>query len=125
MRPQKAIAQQQAKIRPPGASGRNGQVPPERTRWKKGQSGNPKGRPPGESITAALRARLEEQVPGLDHKTYKAMLVDVLLREGMKGKPEAIREILDRTEGKAKQTQELTGDITVHYHFPKVAKPPG
>src|SRR4051812_6331122 len=30
---------------PPGASPRSGTVPPEASRWKPGQSGNPKGRP--------------------------------------------------------------------------------
>lgn len=65
--------------------------------FKKGQSGNPKGRPPGKSLKERAKAMLnamteeEEQVflEGIDKKT-----------------------IWEMAEGKAKQDVDLSGEIT-------------
>jgi hypothetical protein len=72
-----------------------------------GRSGNPGGRPKGRSITAALRAELDR--PCADDPTVTQgeriaeRLVGMALGEGGV-RPEvqlaAIREVLDRTEGK-------------------------
>ena len=47
-------------------------------RWKPGQSGNPKGRPPGSSEVARLRAGIAARVPQiLDRLTEAALAGDV------------------------------------------------
>jgi hypothetical protein len=74
--------------------------------WKKGQSGNPGGRPKGTSITAHLRELLEQEHHG---KPIARLLAERLTKEGLQGKLGHVKEILDRTEGAAKQTVEVQG----------------
>ncbi len=75
-------------------------------RFQKGQSGNPGGRPKGTSISAKLRALLEKDHNG---KEIGDILAERLVKEGLQGKLAHIKEILDRTEGRAP----LTGEIAV------------
>jgi hypothetical protein len=65
-------------------------------RWGKGRSGNPGGRPRGRSIKAILTKALAQRHNG---KTIYEVIGDVLVREALKGKHQAIRELLDRVEG--------------------------
>jgi len=58
---------------PPGASPISGLPPPVATRWKPGQSGNPGGRPKGESITALLRRVLEQEHHGRPLKEMQSV----------------------------------------------------
>ena len=82
---------------PPGASPTSGKVPPVEHRWKPGQSGNPGGRPKGESLTAGLRRRLEAEHRG---RTLAEAVIEALVRGAVQGKPQHIKEVLDRVEGK-------------------------
>lgn len=94
----------------------------EKVKWKKGQSGNPKGRPPMEkcfSDTARLILNATELNIDLIVETngkkrvnkiaYKAKrgfyhaLVCALLKEGMSGNVQAIKELIDRSDGKVKE----------------------
>lgn len=61
--------------------------------FQKGQSGNPGGRPKGTSISAVLRARLTDE--------DKIAIADALIAGARRGEMDKIRELLDRTEGKA------------------------
>lgn len=72
--------------------------------WKKGQSGNPGGRPRGRSITARLREKLDA-----DDGKLAELIVKVMIREAAKGKFQFAKEILERTEGKVADKRELTG----------------
>jgi len=56
--------------------------------WRKGQSGNPKGRPPGTGEVARLRAAISAHVP-----TIIARLVE---RATMEGDTQAARLLLER-----------------------------
>ena len=56
--------------------------------WRKGQSGNPKGRPPGVGEVARLRAAIAEHVP-----TIITRLVE---RATMEGDTQAARLLLER-----------------------------
>jgi len=56
--------------------------------WRKGQSGNPKGRPPGSGEVARLRAAIAEHVP-----TIITRLVE---RATMEGDTQAARLLLER-----------------------------
>jgi hypothetical protein len=71
--------------------------------WKPGQSGNPAGRPV-DQITPHLRAIAKEQYPGQDEKTYGRMVAQALYERALMGDVQAIKEILDRLDGKSKQT---------------------
>ena len=78
-------------------------------RFEKGKSGNPKGRPSGQSITSVLRRMLDEQ--GGANAVAQSMLD--LAMKGNRGSVEAARLILDRVEGPVSRKLELDG--TVHH----------
>jgi hypothetical protein len=69
--------------------------------FQPGKSGNPGGRPKTKYISEALRAALEDG--GAEE------LAKVLLKLGREGLVVAIKEIADRTEGRAKEHVEITG----------------
>ena len=65
--------------------------------WKKGQSGNPSGRPKGiPSLEAALRRRLEEA----DGADWMQALVEVAFKKATKGDHRFWNSILERLDGK-------------------------
>jgi hypothetical protein len=93
--------------------------------FQKGESGNPNGRPVGSrNVSTILKEMMESLAPdelvnakfvkefckGKKKVTTADAIAARLINEGLiKGEPWAMKEILDRTEGKAKQGLELTG----------------
>jgi len=74
--------------------------------WEKGQSGNPKGRPPkGSSFAEILRQVGEEEIQGM---SKSEAISRKLWAEASKGEAWAIREIMDRMDGKPKQIVDQT-----------------
>jgi hypothetical protein len=69
--------------------------------WAKGTSGNPGGRPKGQSITAALR-RLVEQGDTAER------LAAVLIKNGLEGDIHHLRAILDRLDGDVRKNMDIT-----------------
>ena len=69
--------------------------------FPRGRSGNPGGRPKGRSITAALRAELDRPCADDPSVTQGERLAERLVGMALAGDLGAIREVLDRTEGKA------------------------
>ena len=72
--------------------------------WKKGQSGNPKGRPKkGKRLTDIIEKYLP-MVPEIDEnpdgKTYQDLIAEALLIGAVKGNAVLIKEVLDRVDGK-------------------------
>ena len=65
--------------------------------WQKGQSGNPGGRPKGVSLEAAMRERLSEGEVG--EKLIQS-LVNVALREALRGEFRFWNSIIERLDGK-------------------------
>lgn len=78
--------------------------------WRKGQSGNPKGRPPkGKAMSEELRRLLARQASG-SKRTNLEVLVANLIDMALAGQLDAIKYICDRLEGRPAQAVELGGD---------------
>lgn len=76
--------------------------------FKKGQSGNPKGRPKeGTSWAAVLEKIGGEKLKGSD-LTKKEAVARKLWAEAAKGQPWAINALMDRLDGKPKQVVDQT-----------------
>lgn len=88
--------------------------PSEITRFKPGESGNPNGRPKGQSLTALLRevadntSLCDSEIPG--GRTAAQALAEAMFAHAIKGNPAFAAMIWDRIEGKAPQT--LDDDTT-------------
>ncbi len=85
------------------------------TRFRKGVSGNPGGRPKSRLLSEALRTRLAEVKPDDPQKRTWAEivatnLIEIACSEGS-GAVHAAGEIADRIEGRARQSIEFA-DIT-------------
>jgi hypothetical protein len=84
-------------------------LPPVETRFKPGQSGNPKGRPKSITLSEAYRKMLS-QVDETDpeRRTRAEVLAEQMYIKASSGDVSALREIADRVEGKARQTIALS-----------------
>jgi hypothetical protein len=71
-------------------------------RFKKGESGNPNGRPPLTKLTESLRQLIAETNPNASEKTIAETIAETLVTMALAGDLGAIKEIGDRTEGKPK-----------------------
>ena len=86
-------------------------------RWKKGQSGNPSGRPKCSEISKALRRNLGADALLPRHgRTYAEQLADMWIRVALSGNVAAISGIADRCEGKPpvtvlNNTPDLLGEL--------------
>ena len=65
--------------------------------WVKGQSGNPKGRPKGRTISEYLRQTIEEEQDG---KTKGQLIAEQAIRMAIDGDLKAIEYVTVRLEGK-------------------------
>ena len=73
--------------------------------FKKGQSGNPAGRPKSAILSDAYRRKLAEVDPkDPQQRTFAEVLAEKMILKARAGDVHALREIADRVEGKAKQT---------------------
>ena len=78
----------------PGTRDENG-------RFVKGSSGNPNGRPRGETLSEAIRAKLKEGVNGRVDITWAELIADVMIQEATaKRNSKAWAEIRELTETK-------------------------
>src|SRR5687767_5871303 len=100
--------------------------PNKSTQFQKGQSGNPDGRPVGSfNVSTILKELLQQIAPDsiVDSKFVKefckenkkatnahAAAARILFEGIVKGEPWALKEISDRTEGKAPQSLDLTSN---------------
>lgn len=94
--------------------------------FKKGQSGNPNGRPKKENTFSDTAVELlesssieikytlngeEKEMVLQSSKNIYCGLVSALIVQGLKGDVRAIKELIDRTEGKAVQKIDLEGSV--------------
>ncbi len=76
--------------------------------WKKGQSGNPRGRPPrGVTMTNALKRLLAKR--DTDGRPWRDVVAQALVDAALAGNVSAIKEIYERLDGKVEQGQEVSG----------------
>lgn len=78
-------------------------------RWTPGHSGNPGGRPSSQSLNSAIRAKLDEMHEDGQTRAQRIAAILVELAEG--GDLRAIREVIDRTEGRPAQSIALDTGI--------------
>lgn len=81
--------------------------------FKKGKSGNPKGRPKMPNIKDAIAVILADEKEG---KTALDAILMALRAKAVKGDVRAAQELLDRAYGKSKQIvdMESEGGITIN-----------
>jgi len=87
--------------------------------FEKGQSGNPNGRPKGvqNSKTRLLRLlelvqKRKNPITGEDEDFTVLELMDMqMISKALKGDQRAYEAVVDRLEGKPKQTTDITADI--------------
>jgi Family of unknown function (DUF5681) len=84
-------------------------LPPVEKRWKKGTSGNPRGRPKKkDSLTQLLRDEIKKICPAdREKRTWKQLIIFATLQLAMKGNATALKEIWERLDGKVLQTEKL------------------
>ena len=77
--------------------------------FKKGQSGNPGGRPKEKPFSDALR--MEIAAAGEDHKALRRV-ARALIKKAEDGEIQAIRELADRLDGKPIQAVDANVDVS-------------
>lgn len=84
-------------------------LPPAEHRWKKGISGNPKGRPKKQdSLTHLLREEIKKICPAdRERRTWQELIILATLQLAMKGNGTALKEIWERLDGKTLQLDRL------------------
>jgi hypothetical protein len=86
--------------------------------FPKGVSGNPSGRPKGTKIVSEMLVELLEnefQGKGYNRKQLAEVVARALVKKAGKGDVKAIKELLDRVEGKVadKLDVDVEGKLTV------------
>jgi len=79
--------------------------PPPASRFKKGQSGNPKGRPRLPDLREAMAKVLADEKDGV---TALEATLAALRAKAVRGDVRAAEVLLDRAFGKASQTMDIT-----------------
>ena len=84
-------------------------LPPVEGRWKKGVSGNPRGRPKKQdSLTSLLKEEIKKICPADRQKrTWEELMVLATLQLAMKGNAAALKEVWERLDGKILQTEKV------------------
>ena len=78
------------------------------TQFKKGQSGNPGGRPKVAPLSNAARNVLAKPVPNdPEGRTYAEAIAQMLADLALEGDIRAAQELTDRAEGRARQSVEI------------------
>jgi hypothetical protein len=71
--------------------------------FKKGQSGNPNGRPKKINTIPDILRKIGDEEGTADGKSKLDVIMNKVFQFALEGKPWAVQFIADRTEGKAKE----------------------
>lgn len=84
-------------------------LPPAEHRWKKGVSGNPRGRPKKQdNLTSLLKDEIAKICPAdREKRTWKELIVRATLQLALKGNATALKEIWERLDSKVLQPERL------------------
>lgn len=81
-------------------------------KFKKGESGNPKGRTPKAAcITSLIRDMLDQPVKEGEKLTWRESIARAILSGASTGNPALVKELLERLEGRV--TQPIEGGIEI------------
>lgn len=94
--------------------------------FKKGQSGNPKGRPLGFSIVAHLKEMLQE-IPEGQKESYATLITKRYIKKALvDGDSVILKDLINRTDGMPHQSIDMTSNgesVGVQVYLPaKIAK---
>lgn len=92
-------------------------------RWQPGESGNPGGRHK-DTLTPLLREFLNADNEAEKIAIIK-QLIDIAKSSGMRGQVAAIREILDRIDGKVPDTHKIESEIPISIVYKQVGDAEG
>lgn len=84
----------------------------EKNKWKKGESGNPNGRPKGSgiSITTEIKKKLAEKPEG-QKATYLQLLINRIMKQAIQdGDQQMIKQMWNYIDGMPLQRNDLTSD---------------
>jgi len=86
--------------------------------WRKGESGNPNGRPKGPSILKLVKLKLKEECKHgkYPERKWLDLLAESLLLNFVKGNPTVIKELLGRWEGPLPEVLEGPKGGPVEFH---------
>lgn len=82
--------------------------------WQPGESGNPGGRPKGKSITAELRKLIDK---GTNAEDMAQILYDLAKNKLDRSQIAALKELLDRTDGKVADVHKIEADVPINIAF--------
>ena len=85
----------------------------------KGTTNNPRGSKPDKLITDAIRVALNREAKDAAGKPTKklALIADQLVNKAVDGDMSAIKEVIDRMEGKAPQAIEHSGQLDTSHEL--------
>lgn len=88
--------------------------------WEKGETGNPGGRPKERPFLDALRLALNEE-DGVTKKKRLRRIAEKLVEAAEQGEAWAIKEVMDRVDGKPAQTADIS--VTADHKHTHVSEP--
>jgi Family of unknown function (DUF5681) len=81
--------------------------------FRQGRSGNPKGRPKSATLSDAYRRMLASVVPGdIEERTFAEIIAHKVVMDAAFGNLNAASELANRTEGRPRQSVEITEQPT-------------
>jgi hypothetical protein len=97
-------------------------IPPEHTKWKPGQSGNPNGRP--KKLPDLDKLMAEVLGPNKNGRDGMEVIIEAMLKKAAKGDVKAAELLLNRGYGKAKQFISMNHEGGVNIVFEQATAQP-
>jgi hypothetical protein len=97
-------------------------IPPEHTKWKPGQSGNPNGRP--KKLPDLDKLMAEILGPNKEGRDGMEIIIEALLKKAAKGDVKAAELLLNRGYGKARQFISMNHEGGVNILFEQATTQP-